>query len=185
MKRREFFGVLGGTAAWPVVARAQQQRVPVIGFLRVGTPPPSFIDPLRAGLKDLGYIDGQNFRFVFEIANEVAELPRLAAGLATSVDVLVASGTPAVIPATPPRQPPSSLLPRLIQSRLGWSQPGAAGRQRHRLQRGLLRLDRKTAGASQGTASLAQSRRAALAAGQPGSFAVRPPDTDGRTNSAR
>ena len=99
MRRRQFIAALGSVAAWAGSARAQAGNVARVGFLRVGTPPPSFIDPLRAGLKDLGYIEGQNFRFVFAIANEVSELPRLAAGLATSVDVLVASGTPAVIPA--------------------------------------------------------------------------------------
>ena len=54
---------------------------------------------MRAGLKALGYIEGQNFRFEFAIADDVAELPKLAADLAPRVDVLVASGTPAVIPA--------------------------------------------------------------------------------------
>jgi putative tryptophan/tyrosine transport system substrate-binding protein len=97
--RREFIGLLGSAGVWPVVSHAQSGKVARVGFLRIGVPPPSFIDPLRAGLKDLGYVEGQNFRFEFAIAKNIGELPRLAVDLVQRVDVLVASGTPAVIPA--------------------------------------------------------------------------------------
>jgi putative ABC transport system substrate-binding protein len=101
MKRREFITLLGGAAVWPLAARAQQPgKVHRIGFLRVGTPPPSFIGPLQRVLKDLGYVEGKNFAFEYGLAKNVAELPELAADLVRRpVDVLVASGTPAVIPA--------------------------------------------------------------------------------------
>ena len=102
MKRREFITLLGGmTASLPFAAHAQQARkVNRIGFLRVGPPPPSFIVPLQMALKDLGYVEGRDFIFDYGLAKRVAELPDLAADLVRrKVDVLVASGTPAVIPA--------------------------------------------------------------------------------------
>ena len=102
MDRRQFIGVLGSaTVAWPCGGRAQTAaKVPRVGFLRVGAPPPSFIGPLRTGLKSLGWIDGENLVFDFGIATQVAELPGLAAELVRRpVDVLVASGTPAGLPA--------------------------------------------------------------------------------------
>jgi putative ABC transport system substrate-binding protein len=99
MRRRAFNALLVAAACWPFASHAQTGKVARVGFLRIGTPPPSFIDPLRAGLKDLGYIEGQNFRFEFAIAKNVHDLPKLAADLVSRVDVLIASGTPAVIPA--------------------------------------------------------------------------------------
>ncbi len=102
MRRREFITLLGGAVAlWPLAAHAQQAgKVYRIGFLRVGPPPPSFILPLQMALKDRGYVEGKNFIFDYGLATHVAELPDLAADLVRrKVDVLVASGTPAVIPA--------------------------------------------------------------------------------------
>jgi putative ABC transport system substrate-binding protein len=105
MQRRKVLALLGGVAAVPILrplaARAQQSgKVGRIGFLRVGPPPPSFIGPLREGLGALGYVEGRNITFDFRLARNVAELPGLAAELVSrKVDVLVASGTPAVIPA--------------------------------------------------------------------------------------
>jgi putative ABC transport system substrate-binding protein len=102
MQRREFITLFGGAvAAWPLAARAQQTgKVNRIGFLRVGAPPPSFIEPLKKALKELGYAEGENIIFDYALAKRVAELPELAADLVRrKVDVLVASGTPAVVPA--------------------------------------------------------------------------------------
>jgi ABC-type uncharacterized transport system substrate-binding protein len=102
MKRREFILLVGGVGvAWPLAARAQPtSKVHRIGFLRVGAPPPSFIVPLQMALKDLGYVEGKNYTFEYGLAKSVAELPNLAADLVRrQVNVLVASGTPAVIPA--------------------------------------------------------------------------------------
>jgi putative tryptophan/tyrosine transport system substrate-binding protein len=102
MIRREFITLLGGAAvAWPLPGDALQVgKVNRIGLLRVGAPPPSFIIPLQTALKTLGYVEGKNFIFDFRLAKDVVELPDLAADLVRSkVDVLLASGTPAVIPA--------------------------------------------------------------------------------------
>ena len=62
LRRREFIAGLGGAAAWPLVARAQQQPMPVIGVLISGGPisaPPAF----RRGLSELGYVEGRNAQF--------------------------------------------------------------------------------------------------------------------------
>jgi putative ABC transport system substrate-binding protein len=102
MRRRTFLKLLAGpAAAWPPASRAEDTgKMKRIGFLRVGAPPPSFIEPLQSSLKKLGYAEGKNFTFEYGLAKRVAELPALAADLVRrNVDVLVASGTPAVIPA--------------------------------------------------------------------------------------
>ena len=101
MRRREFISLLGGAAAaWPLAARAQQARVYRVGFLRVGPPPPSFIEPLRRALTDLGYVEGRNLVFDFGIAAGIEQLPDLMADLIRrKADVILASGTPAVLPA--------------------------------------------------------------------------------------
>jgi putative ABC transport system substrate-binding protein len=62
MMRREFLGVLGGVAAWPISARAQQPAMPVVGFLR-NTPSAGFdhlVAAFRQGLSEVGFVDGRN-----------------------------------------------------------------------------------------------------------------------------
>ena len=61
MKRREFIAVLGGAAAWPLQARAQQAKVSRIGFLRVGPPPAAFIDGFREDCATWAIVEGQHF----------------------------------------------------------------------------------------------------------------------------
>lgn len=102
MKRREFLGLVGGAAAaWPLAALAQEVRkVGRIGFLRVGPPPAAFIDGFREGLREQGLVEGQHFVIEFVLAQSAAKIPDAAAELVRRrVDVIVASGTPSVLPA--------------------------------------------------------------------------------------
>jgi putative tryptophan/tyrosine transport system substrate-binding protein len=97
-RRREFIFTLGGAAAaWPVAARAQQAAMPVIGALVIGNiDPAQFWLVFRQGLRDLGYVVGQNIRFEFRSAEGQADrLPELAAELVRlNVDIIVTWFTP-------------------------------------------------------------------------------------------
>ena len=101
MRRREFITLLGGAAAaWPVVARAQQAKVVTVGYLTPGSP--EAIDSpglttFREGLRELGYVEGQNLVLEQRSAEgQIERLPVLAAELVRlHVDVIVAVATPA------------------------------------------------------------------------------------------
>jgi putative ABC transport system substrate-binding protein len=62
MQRRVFLGVLGSAVAWPMVARAQQPKMPVVGFLRSASLKDAtrLVTAFRNGLKETGFIEGQN-----------------------------------------------------------------------------------------------------------------------------
>ena len=83
MKRREFITLLGGAAAgWPLAASAQQPERPVIGLLLIGTPSSYDLSGFRQGLKDAGYVEGQNLAIEYRFANDdPARLPELASDL--------------------------------------------------------------------------------------------------------
>ncbi|MET0532108.1 MAG: ABC transporter substrate-binding protein [Microvirga sp.] len=75
-------------------------RIYRIGLLRIGQPPPSFIEPFRKGLSDLGYVEGQNLVIEFGLATDAEQLPEVALSLVRrNVDLIVASGAAAVLPA--------------------------------------------------------------------------------------
>jgi putative ABC transport system substrate-binding protein len=103
IQRRKFLAtLLGGAAAWPVAARAQQPKVPTIGVLVIGNiSPEEFWREFRQGLRDLGYIEGQNIRFEFRSAEgQINRLPELAAELVRlKVDVIVTWFTPTAVAA--------------------------------------------------------------------------------------
>src|SRR5262249_53363061 len=97
MRRREFITLLGGAAVWPVVARAQQQ-MPVIGWLNPATADgyAGVLRKFREGLKQTGYVEGENVAFEYRWAeNDVSRLPELAADLVRRrVDLIAATGGP-------------------------------------------------------------------------------------------
>jgi putative ABC transport system substrate-binding protein len=99
MKRRTFIAGVGSAAAWPLVARAQQRALPEIGFLSSQSAELEYklTVPFLQGLKETGYVEGQNVAIEYRYAaNQMDRLPALAADLVhRRVAVLVAAGTPA------------------------------------------------------------------------------------------
>ena len=102
MKRRSFITLLGGAAAastWPLAVRAQQQSAKIarIGYLTFGTAAAAAprVEAMRAGLRELGYVEGKNILIEFRWAEgNVGRIPELAKDLVDQkVDVILAGGT--------------------------------------------------------------------------------------------
>jgi putative ABC transport system substrate-binding protein len=103
LRRRDFVTLLGGAMAWPVVARAQQPTMPVVGFLSSSAPVDRapYLTAFRQGLREPGYVEGQNVAIEYRWAQDQADrLPGLAADLVRGqVAVIAAHDTPSSIVA--------------------------------------------------------------------------------------
>jgi putative tryptophan/tyrosine transport system substrate-binding protein len=99
MRRREFISLVGVTAAWPLAARAQQSAMPVVGWLGSDTRQSEDyrLAHVRQGLKEIGYIEGQNLAIEYSLAEgQYDRLPALAAELVRrQVNVIALHGLPA------------------------------------------------------------------------------------------
>ena len=139
MKRREFIKLIGGTVAvWPLVARAQQPSIPVVGFLGATTPEATAnqVEAFRRGLSETGFVDGHSVKIEYRWAeNRYAQLPAMAADLVSrKVDVIVANGQSAAALAA---KTATATIPIVFavrgRSDQGWSrpQPQSAGGKCH------------------------------------------------------
>jgi putative ABC transport system substrate-binding protein len=104
MRRRALVMLLGGAAAWPLASRAQQRKMPLVGFLGTGSPDADAyrVAAFRQGLHEMGYVEGQNMGIEYRWAqNDVARLPELANELINRRVVVIATpfSTPGALAA--------------------------------------------------------------------------------------
>jgi hypothetical protein len=96
VKRREFITLLGAAAACPLAARAQQPTMPVVGFLPSG---PQYMTAFREGLKEAGFVEGQDVAIEYSSAEDQTRLPLLVADLLRRQVALIVGNTPAALAA--------------------------------------------------------------------------------------
>jgi putative tryptophan/tyrosine transport system substrate-binding protein len=96
MRRREFISLLGGASAWPLSVHAQQSTMPVIGYLDSQSPGAFANEVLRSfrqGLKEIGYVEGENVVIEYRWAeNQVDRLPKLATELIRQRIAVIVAG---------------------------------------------------------------------------------------------
>ena len=117
MQRREFMTLLGSAAAWPLVARAQQPPLPVVGFIDVRSVP---YEGFVQGLSEVGFVDHRNVLIDHRQASEVDQLPAIAIELVRNKVAAISAATPAIIAA----KAVTSTIPMVF---IGASDPIAIG----------------------------------------------------------
>ena len=160
MRRREFITLLGGaTASWPIPARAQQPKMPIVGFLGSGTPATQSLSSsaFAQRLRELNWIEGRTFAIEYRWADGRDErYAEFAADLVRlKVDVIFATGTPAVIAA----KRATTLIPIVFA---GVANPVGGG-----LVASLARPGGNLTGVSSQTAEVASKRLRTFARGRP------------------
>jgi len=93
MRRRDFIAGLGSAAAWPFAARAQQQRIPTVGFLHAGSRQVNDEPPFRKGLSEMGFVEGRNVTIEYHYSEDQYDrLPALAAELVRRRAAVILAG---------------------------------------------------------------------------------------------
>jgi putative ABC transport system substrate-binding protein len=150
VRRREFVALLGGAAAWPLAARAQQPAMPVIGFIdtRSVETTREQVAAFKRGLAETGYVEGRNVAIEYRWAdNQTDRLPALASDLVRQrIAVIVAPGPPSALAAkaattkipssSPLAKTPSDLVSSLAslgRAVISLASIGSARHQSHRL----------------------------------------------------